>query len=763
MFHMRRLLLLTMVLLLGFGCIQEKTFSENKAESILSRQEYDIDKDGIADYIVIDYSTVKLPDAEMTIKRQVTIATHTKARYTHINRDLEDIDFLTADQSLSEFSKSKVQADSACSGNIGVLNVVCSEVETCTRLCSAASVQCKVISSAYGEPLTDSMLSYIYRNNELKSLIIDARRMVLNLKDSSDDERNEFLMTTREAIAKIADINANPIYSNPELMLCDYSDYGVEYLIDAAGKIGTYETEISEYHYRVLVTVTPIDNSDNNDVGSEVGGINILDKIPINTVYEKDQIESLQQVETRIDGADMKIGWSSSKSSKKGYLLAYEFTSTTAPEIALVNLKSPTLTAKMIDLTGLVPTNYAVLLLNDILNNYYLALGIAIGLTLAAIFFLYNLAILIVNMVLQMQKGQPWTAGFRKAFGKTDVRWKNDVIIAALFLVGGFYASAFLASKPIELPSLLEAGNFLVDDEKRVIGVGLTMVGVVMVYLALENLAKVIILERSYGIVIKKEKELLATKAAKVKEKIGELQKLVDEYTKEEFEIGREYEVLTSIRPEKIDQMLQNATAQNKARIEDDLDKVESAIDSLKEKKRMAEENWPKWSESIGKLIAEQNEVSASSLLTIPASLRVWALRRYTRETQGTGLTVEGDSVKRKQVTPGKLVRDMVDQGLLTGVIVIRQETVEIAEFAGGNATVMKALGLKMRAYANALAKNLGQHNPQTFASVGKNNVILFMRVKDIESILFMPKDKFKDTVAEWKERIKKLEKVLPG
>jgi hypothetical protein len=196
-------------------------------------------------------------------------------------------------------------------------------------------------------------------------------------------------------------------------------------------------------------------------------------------------------------------------------------------------------------------------------------------------------------------------------------------------------------------------------------------------------------------------------------------------------------------------------TARSKALIEDYLARAENAVTSLKGRKKLADENWPRWKEGIGRMLDEQNEVYISSLVTIPASLRGWALGRFAKEAGVEGLSFERDVIKKRKVSPDQLVQEMLGKGLLKGAIVMKQDKVVLSEFSEGGSTVMTALGIKLFSYMRTLAKNLGQHQPQSFAAVGEKTVIVIMRNRMLDSVLFISKDKFKEAVEQWKAKMK--------
>ena len=83
MFVMRwaSLLLLFAILLLGFGCIEQKSFPSVKNEQLSNTQEVDLDNDGFSDYTVYDFNAITNEESGMKVQRQVTVATLTSGSY----------------------------------------------------------------------------------------------------------------------------------------------------------------------------------------------------------------------------------------------------------------------------------------------------------------------------------------------------------------------------------------------------------------------------------------------------------------------------------------------------------------------------------------------------------------------------------------------------------------------------------------------------------------------------------------------------------
>lgn len=122
------------------------------------------------------------------------------------------------------------------------------------------------------------------------------------------------------------------------------------------------------------------------------------------------------------------------------------------------------------------------------------------------------------------------------------------------------------------------------------------------------------------------------------------------------------------------------------------------------------------------------------------------------------GLSFDRDAIKKKKVSPEQLVQDLVGKGLIKGAIVFKQDKVVFSEFAEGGTTMMTALGLKLLGYLRSLSRNLGQHNPQSFAALGDKVVVVMMRSRVHDSLVFVGKEHFRDAIEQWKTKMKAFE-----
>ncbi len=746
-----------LAIILGFflfaGCVAEDTYAPAKKEIVLSDVSTDLDGDGLWDYAVYEFSQVSAPNG-VKIQRRISVNTTTSAEYTSIN-NLTDLILLEADDYLEESSMDQKQAEDECSANIGLISATCIDVGTCANLCSANSISCKKTAAEYRDFLGGSMIYFVQDTNHVDSSVYDARKNVLELRRSSENEKDIYLEDIRDAISGIASVNANPLVFHPKLGLCDHAEYGTEKLVSAAEAIGDYTTETTGYTYIITIDAEPVLEE---GLANQMNGIAMEDSIPADALIDVDALSSHQDLSTAVEGGDLKIRWSSSKMSDVGYVLYYKFDSEVPPDEFVTELFVPSVTIKTLDLSALGPTNALFLLLLAITGNYYIALGAAIALTIAFILIIYNLAVLAISLASAKMADRKMGYGVKKAFGRTRIRWKLDGSAAVLLLFAGFYISFYLAPEPFDVLTLLTSVEYLVAEPMAFAGTALILLGVLLAYMAVENIVKITMLERMYGVTVREERGKYLSDIADLKKKLALLKKLVKEYSAEEFEVTEEYNVISSISPERVREFEKKMTTYSRTVLDEYLEMVETAIEKLEEKKKLADDNWPDWKNSISKLLSEQNEVRASALVNLPASLRIWALAKYVKESKDEGLVLEENVIKRRKISPIVLIKEMVSEGMIKGGIILKKEIVLASWFEmGKSATVATALLFKLRSYMHSLQKVVDLGDLVSFVSVGDDTVFVVMKNAGYDSAIFINKDKFKDAVETWKKKIKML------
>jgi len=741
-------LLAALILVIASGCVTQKAFASGKPETVLGTQQIDLDKDGAPDVLVYDFAPVKVNG--MTERRQVTVAAHYAANYTS-HKNLTDLKLLEVRSKLDAFASNEVLSFEGCAANAG-LKKDCADIASCSVLCTG-SYKCEKILANYPDAVGNSMIDFVNRRNRLESMLLEARNAVLTLRTATPEQKDAYLNKLLGVKGEVAELYSNPFYNRQEMLLCSRSEFGLPEAMDAAAQIGDYAPAVDHYDYFVTLSVTGLADQENPS------GVALADGLPSSFITSDNDITSYLKINVEQNASAYSIIWESGKPSQAGVMLAYKFSSARPPEQVAAGFRSPGISISKMDLTMFVLPNALFTLIYGLTSNFFISLGAALSLTLIILLIAYNLATTGYAVAKAVMAGDNAMVGLRKAFGRTELRWKNDLLLAVFLLAAGYYLSAFMVPAGEVPRSMFSAVDYFaglalsVPAAAGLAGVSCIFLGVLLTYTAIENKVRVTILEKAYGIVIKEEKDIFTARASRLREKVIELQRLVDTCSKNEFDVSTEYDVLAAVPPQRLDDLSRKMSPDSRKAIDRALSNVEDALERLAERKRMADENWPKWSDMIDKILVEQGEVYVTSLITVPASMRGWALARYAKEHGPEGVVAERDTIKKKLVTPDTLVRAMMKDGLLEGAIVVEKDQVTVAQMAQGTGTVAAVLVMKLRSYLHSTARALGQPDVSSFAVVGEKLVLVLLREQDKDTVLYIPREKFKDVIDEWKKR----------
>jgi hypothetical protein len=742
------ILLAVLALSMIYGCTITKAYPETKHDTVYNVQKYDLDSDGATDLIVYDFYPVSVEGH--SIRRQVSVAVHNTATYTSFN-NLSDLQLVNMRAKLDTVSADAALAFEACASNAG-LKKDCTDVSTCTALCKGA-YKCNKLLTSYQDATPAAMVDFVNDRNRMDGIFLKVRDDAIKQRDADADGKDAYLGNMLGLVGAMADVYSNPMYNSPQMLLCTRGDFGASQLAASAAQIGSYEPEPASYTYFVTVWTS----------GEAGSGMELTDAVPARFLANADALTSNQLIKVAKNSSSYVITWDSAHTTASGNILVYRFKSLNAPDEVAAGFSSPSFVINKLDTRIFIVPDFLFNALYGVTGSFFIALGISLSLTLVILLILVNLVAIAYNLAWAEMNKLGVMAGLRRAIGKAEPRWKTDAIIGVVLLVIGYYVAAFVAPDPLAPNSLFGAIDYFtglvlsITAAASLVSVGCMFIGLFLMYTAAENRLKIMVLERIYGVSIREEKDLFIARAASVKDKITELRQLVDSCSREEFDVSAEYDILASIAPERVDELAKKMTPESKKAIEKDLGDVESAIERLTERKKTADASWPQWEKHVGELLAEQEEVDISSLITVPASLRAWCLSRYAREHAAEGVVFEHDAVKKKKVTTNSLIAGMVGHGLLEGAVVIRKDELVAAHMAHGASTVPAVLSLKLRAYLRSLSKSLGHAELSSFAAVGDKLVFVIMRDDQLDSVLFIPREKFKDAVEEWKKKSKLL------
>lgn len=759
------ILLILLAALFFSGCIAQKEVASAQKEKLANAEEIDIDGDGAWDYAIYTFAPVKIDSEGITVERRLFVSAEKATSFSSFNA-LTDYNISEINNEFEEFVELKEAAAKDCSNSLGLISAICVEPKTCAKLCSSSSSKCSNIASKHESVLGDSIKSFVKNNDEVSNGIYQVRKDLLTLKSTDPEtKRAELANKLMGIIARVSSINSGLVTAHPNTQLCQHDDYGVYKLSGIFDALGIYTKQPVNYHYISTVDIKVVSNESGaqwqpkklavSDVLTSAGvSADAISSPQLDPQYKMLSIESGDQ--------NISLIWDSVDPYPKGAsMLVFAFSSKNLPATFLTDLKTPTVTVKTVDMAAALPTIMFYETALKLSKHPLFALGFSISLTLILLLLVYNILVIVYYIATALTAGEKITTGIRRAVAKTRLQWKSDIILSIVLLAVGFLSLFNLTTPPQAAMTIFEVLDYLLHltDYISLIGTLCIMFGFFIFYLAIENKLKVSFLEREYGQKIKEEKDLFLANIAQLKNKLGELKNTADLLTAEGVNVSREYEFVDDYTPERIEKLGKKADQYSKQAVENSLFEVDGALQRLNEKKKLIIDNWQKWSESISSALAQSDEVHINALLGVPASLRAWALTKYIKEHQQEGLVYEADMLRRRYVQPDKVVKDMLQKGLLTGAVLIKDGKILSVNVEKGSTTVTSVLALKLINHTLSTVKKLGQHSYSTLAAVGERLVLVLIRHQAVDAVLFIEKEKFKDAVEEWKAKLKLIEK----
>ncbi len=748
----REAILLVILLLLTAGCVSEKQVSDVKKETVVSSDAIDLDGDGYPDIYAYVFSAYQIPGTSTTLQKYLLVAAEKEYSYSNFN-SIDNDKRKKLDADFEEFISNTEDIEKECANNLGLFGVRCLDATSCLKLCASGSQKCKLLSEKYGDVLGASILLYMQDSTELYNSVSTIVDDLQDFNSSSSSKKNAFVGELAKISYYVSSVNANPIMRSDMLGLCEPNDYSLAIVTKFANSLGKYEPVPVNYNYRVFIKADSKTGSSN----LEYADIKITELLPLDYVSEV-QVLGSQQVITSSKNGKFTIEWPLLKPySTANTILGYKFSSTTEPEQLVPMLIRPEISIKTLNLSVLAPVALFFNLFLGIFGNYYLSIGLAFALTLILAIILFNAVIIAYHIIKARSAGEDTSHALKRAIGRTGMRWKTDAMLGTVLFVAGILTAFFYAPHTDSAFDVFKIMELITNADllSGFIAAFCIFAGVYLLFSAIENYIKINTLEKIYGKHFGADKDLFVARVSQLKEKITELTELVGKLGKENFEVGTEYDVLSRISVKHVDELAKKGDSHSRKMIEDYLNHVEDAVDGLLERKKTADENWQNWSLEISKLVDQHEEVYVSNLVTIPASLRLWALNKFASENAAKGIIFEGDVVRKKVVTPEKLTKTLLDKDLLLGAIVVKNGKLVLNQMTSGSGTVSGVLTLKLLNYLRTLTTKLRMHEYKNLAVVGEKNVMALLKYGEVESVIIMKKEKFKEAVESWKEKLK--------
>ena len=752
-------LALFLVLLL-FGCVEERTVSVSGYETIESISGMDLTADGINDVLSYSYRSIPIDQpAAISMARTVSVAPFS---YSYVISSYGDpADLAGANAAIREFDSARKQAESTCTGRLQFAPASCTDSASCLQNCR--SDYCTIAKKSAGDSLGRELLDFRDKSAEMDRITAE---LLATQALPSQADKEQYISKIVRIMALSSDLSYNNIFNARTYNLCAPPDLRLNKLQEAAGKVGTVQISADRYRYRVAEVVT-------GGGGAEHIFLFVQDTPPI--------VLNIDELSVDIDSGiiyqriPLKLGWENVELNAQKKILTYDFTSPDKPEETLMSRWSnPSVNERNVKFLGIfdaVASNPLVALFLGISKSifmlfyslgagYYAALGSAAAFLLYAILFVVFLLTVLYHTLRAYIDRKVIKEYLTEKMGPPITDWKNYVgmgiiLIALSLMLGALYI------RPAEMGTfdLATIQIRLTSDILGSITSLMFVFGAYTVYLVAEDRLKGLIFGETYYHAKGATKEENLAAISNLKLLTGNLKSRVETLSKVGMDVKEEYAVLIAVPVERLEQLI-DVGKQNTAKslIDFHMERIEAMDKGLEQKVRIMEESWPVWNSEIEKALDQSEEVSVESLVSIPMQWREWAVSKFISEHRGRALVLEENRIKRRKVSMENLVSTSLAEikraGLAESSIILQGNKALSNTFSKGNATVGVVLFLKLIGYTKAISKKFGEEEMRRFVIMGRKSAAVCLPDGGTTPLLFTERTRLKELMEEWKRRI---------
>lgn len=748
------LLILIMMVMMAAGCIGQQAQTGGVPETVQGSGTMDIDQDGRSDIWRYAFDSHPLEGTGYQAQRMLLAHTETDIRYGNF-RNLTDFQALQLAEAFNQFESSAQRSVMACRKEIGLSGVNCPNARTCAQLCASNSLRCRKLADENEEAVGGSVLRYGQQANELQEALGSSGRMLNMMAGGERIDREQLAEKLETALNTIYALEASPLVQMEEMRLCSAGSYEMSGFRKVVNGIGNATMEPRAYRYSMLLKVTPSPASTVPRTTS-ITNVRVTDRLPAEWVAENDVASALPfAIGTNRSGVFITFDPLPPAAAVSRWL-SYSFASATLPDTLLTRLGSPGTQAQVIDLQLLGPSA-ALFDILKVTNDPYVALGVALAMPLIILLALMAIGTLGIPMALSRWKKESTGTALRKALLRTPVRWKTDLVTGLIAIGAGTAVSVLFAPRLAPGLDIFSVAQQVTRDPLSFVASAGVFFGSLLVYEALENRIRVHLLEQVYGKELRDDRETYNAAIGQLTERWQQLRDMAEKASKEYVDVSKEYNVIAELSPERIGGMRQRFDETSRQSLREHLIRVEDALERLQEKRHAADTSWNQWKQLILKLLEENETVHRSQLVGIPGPLQVWALHRFAEENAGQEIAFQGESIARHRISPELATGSLFEKGILQTLVVTRNDKVVLMKAGQGSAAVAGALALKLLGYVKSAARHMGYGSYGSLASVGSREILLISREHGLETIMLVPREKFREALEGWKEKGKKL------
>ncbi|MEM4272587.1 MAG: hypothetical protein QXH30_03265, partial [Candidatus Bilamarchaeaceae archaeon] len=661
-----------------------------------------------------------------------------------------------------EFGDTKATGAAACFSLLGLDRGKCTGEESCLAACKSGV--CERI-KAYGP---ETLGHELYRLNEdAKAIeeVVDELEKTPSV--NTQEEKDRFASRVAALMGIGARMDGNLLFQNEVYSACAMAPGGAGKLREALSKIGAAEIEEKAYEYKSIIMF----NGGREDLFIE---LYVKDSPPLNIEVDQFSLDILEN--GRIYEKDpLSVGWDGLGLDQRRKIAYYDFASQTKPnDDIMAKWKYPRIRERNLMALAYIYgfyTNPVGQFFFGILQaafnafsflGYYAALGAALSVWVIMFFLFIFLLETLYHTARAVMDRRNIRRALIEAFGAPLTDWRTYLGVGAVLIIASVLLNMFYTA-PVETAGL-EIESVVAALGSDVVGaacVVLFVLGAYTLFLVAEDWLKGRALGKEYYDLRGATKEENIRELAKLRETWQMLKMRVEDLSKTGMVVTEEYAVIVSVPIERLEQMVTtDKQAMAKQLIRFNQERLEMLEHTLNEKVNVMNQKWPEWKEEIGRITEESEVVPLNTLLAIPLQWREWAVEKFISENRAKGFALEGDAIVRKRVNAGeaieKKIKELMKAKIVENAVLLSQDEQAYSSFPKGKKTLAAALFIKMKTYANALAKKMGANEVKRFVVSGKRLAGVYLAHGNYQAFMLADKAKIKDIIDEWNGMVEK-------
>ncbi len=746
-----------LVLLLFFGCVEERQISISGYEEIQSLSGSDITGDGANDFFVYSYLPKAIDDSAGISMRKVVVAyPATLTAKINVYDNVSPDKLAEAKALIKEFEDAKTQGEASCFTILSLDRSKCTSEQTCLEACKSSL--CGRL-KAYGP---ETLSHELYRLNEdSKSVDEIAGELQETTALDTQEQKDQFASKIATLMGAGARLKSNLLFSTEVYGACVAPQLKAEKLNDSIGKLGAVEIQKNSYEYNTAILF----DGGKQDLFIE---LYVKDSPPLTMSVDQLSLDILENGRL-YEKEPLTVGWDQLRLDQKRKIAYYDFASSSEPtEEIMGKWKNPQVLERNLMALAYIYgfyTNPAGQFVFGVLQGafnafsflgYYAALGAALSLWVVILFLFIFLLETLYHIARAVMDRRNLRKALIEAYGAPLTDWRTYLIVGAVLIIASIMLNMFYAA-PVQAAGL-EIESVSVALSSDLVGAGcvvLFVLGAYTIFLVVEDWIKGRALGKEYYDLRGATKEDNIRELAKLRETWQMLRMRVEDLSKTGMVVTEEYAIIVSVPIERLEQMVTtDKQSMAKQLIRFNQERLDMLEQTLNEKVNIMNQKWPEWKIELERVTGEAEAVPLNTLLAIPLQWREWAVEKFIGENRTKGFALEGDVIVRKKVNVGetieKKIKDLIKAKTLEHAVLVSQDEQVYNSFQKGRKTLVAALFIKMKTYANALAKKMGANDVKRFVVSGKKLAGVYLAHGNYQAFMIADKSKIKDVIDEW-------------